>query len=343
MQYELNKQIENARMINLAGRQRMISQRLAKIIIYAQHELSKNGAIGSESLDSLDELSQQWRNIHFALLKGSKELNITGSGSPVIVSLLQTNTPRLERIYGACQLLTQNPDEKTIKNALLIMSHDEQVYLLTAERIVMAYQSETADKLKRVKQTEFILSLISITLLVLQFALLFLPAFKRLNESSKKLTLLGNEFSDAKNDLRTSEEEIRSNLAHIHSLQQELEVREHQFHKIIEDVNDVLYELDEHGKFIYVNPVMIRLLEYSAEELLKKYYWDVVHPDHKERVIMFYKRQKKELRATSYLELSILTKTGKKIAVGQHVRMFFDDKWVTKVMVIARELTDLIQ
>lgn len=136
--------------------------------------------------------------------------------------------------------------------------------------------------------------------------------------------------------------ESRGNLEHIKSLQDQLEVRERQYREMVENATDLIYELNIDGYFSFVNPVMERVSGYTREELLAMRYWELVHPDHYDRIFNFYKEQRKSGKRNTYLEFIMLTKSGEGVWIGQNVNMqFTDDYKVTKVSVISRDITTL--
>lgn len=333
MQRELTRQKDNAHIINLAGRQRMLSQRLAMTILYARDELNKTGHVSSRTLDSLDLISTQWKKVHFILLEETNE-------SAEAHSLLQTNTPGLERIYGACQDIIQDPGYRTLEKALTVLKRDETVYLLNAEQTVAAYEDETHRNARNTQRTALILASMAPLLLAFLFIYTFRPLYREFHSTKRKMAEIRMELSHTKDELKESEEDLKNNLSYIRLLQSDLQQREEQYQRIIDDIGEIMYELDENGKFSYANLALEKISEYPKEELFKKYYWDLVHPAHKERVTEFYKKQRKDLLEATYMELNIVTKGGKEIKIGQHVRMFFSGKWVTKVMVIARQLPE---
>jgi PAS domain S-box-containing protein len=343
IQYDLNEQNEDARLINLAGRQRMLSQRIAKRVLYTRDFILANRASREDhtDLDTLRDLIDQFEKVHFALLKGNDGSGNVYEKSAAIDSLLSANTPRLINIVAASRDLIAHPDEATAKKTVDIIQQNELLFLLTMEETVATYQAEAEAKLGRIKKIELTLAIVSLIIIMLEILFIFRPLIMRLQMNNATLTKMNEELATANTDLQSSEEEIRSNLDQITELQQFLAARESQYRDLIENVNDMIYELDDQGRFAYVNPMMESTTEYSKEELLSKRYWEIVHPEYAERTIRFYKQQRNALQEFSYLELPILTRGGQEIWIGQNVKMFFNNNQVFKVSVIARDITVL--
>jgi PAS domain S-box-containing protein len=151
---------------------------------------------------------------------------------------------------------------------------------------------------------------------------------RTLEESNMKLAILNRES--------------RGNLEHIKSLQDQLEIRERQYREMVENATDLIYELNTEGYFSFVNPVMERVSGYTREELFAMRYWELVSPDHRDRIVNFYKEQRRSGKRNTYLEFTMLTKSGEGIWIGQNVNMqFTDDYKVIKVSVISRDITTL--
>jgi PAS domain S-box-containing protein len=136
--------------------------------------------------------------------------------------------------------------------------------------------------------------------------------------------------------------ESQGNLEYIKSLQDQLETRERQYREMVENATDLIYELNPDGYFSFVNPVMERISGYTREELFVMPYWELVYPEHRDRIVNFYKQQRKSGKRNTYLEFIILSKSGEEIWIGQNVNMqFTDDNKVIKVSVISRDITTL--
>jgi PAS domain S-box-containing protein len=339
VQYDLDQQNEDARLINVAGRQRMLSQRISKLMLYIQKSVVAEGVPNSQyhQIDSLKKVVDEWDRVHEMLLMRST----TGDNSRTIDSLLKVNTAYLKPIVAACNEVIANPAPATVDKAVDILSTSEIYFLLTMDRTVNQYQLEAENKLSTIKKIELILAGVALTVIVLEFIFFFIPMLTKLRSNNIKLSKLNRKLSQSNNDLAASEEEIRTHLEQINELQIIVEARERQLRELVETATDMIYELDEHGKFSYVNPVLLSLTGFTKDELLNKGYWELVHSDMREEVVKFYQKQRDDKLETSSLRLSIATKNNEKIWVDQNVRMFFRGEWVYKVNVVARNVSAL--
>jgi PAS domain S-box-containing protein len=119
--------------------------------------------------------------------------------------------------------------------------------------------------------------------------------------------------------------------------------REARFEEIVESVNDMIYELDQEGKFAYANEALERFSRYNKKELQKIRYWELVKVDYREALITFYQDQIKNLTEDTYYEFPMVNKKGEEVWVGQSVKMVFADKKIKTVRAVARDITSLKQ
>ena len=82
--------------------------------------------------------------------------------------------------------------------------------------------------------------------------------------------------------------ELRKSVSDLEGMKRSLEAAEESFKNRIEQVGDMIFELNEHGKFIYVNPALIRISGFAENELLNMHYWDLITEDHKQFVVDHY-------------------------------------------------------
>ncbi|MFZ2456875.1 MAG: PAS domain S-box protein [Candidatus Altiarchaeia archaeon] len=58
-----------------------------------------------------------------------------------------------------------------------------------------------------------------------------------------------------------------------------LKQSEEKYHSLVDNINDVIYTLNEKGKFTYVSPAVKRALKYEPREIIGKSFSDIAHPD----------------------------------------------------------------
>jgi PAS domain S-box-containing protein len=123
--------------------------------------------------------------------------------------------------------------------------------------------------------------------------------------------------------------------------QQKLEVQERQYRELIENVTDIIYEVDDKGKFTFVGPVCEQIVGFTPDELLQKHFWELIHPDHAERYTQIYVDLFKRHEKVAYMELPVIAKNGNTIWLGQTAHFYYENNWLKKVSLVARDITSL--
>ena len=148
IQYWLYQKQEDSRVINLAGRQRMLSQRLhAELIRSDTDETNKNLKL---------ELFTEWKKQHDALLNGSDLFEINGITNDTIRAALQDVNMYILTIepYISVEHLTSAELRKVSNNQL--------AFLEDMELIVDDLEKVSKVKLKTIVIIEILLAIISV-------------------------------------------------------------------------------------------------------------------------------------------------------------------------------------
>ena len=101
----------------------------------------------------------------------------------------------------------------------------------------------------------------------------------------------------------------------------DLKFSEEKYRLIVENATDIIYRINETGKFTFVNPVTCRITGFSEDELLNTNFLSLVRKDFREKTLNFYKKQVDERIKSTYFEFPILTKSGEERWIGQSVQM----------------------
>src|SRR5262245_19285471 len=99
IQYDLDQQSEDARLINVAARQRMLSQRISKLVLFINYETNERDLPEYYNLDSLRIMVKRWQDANQYLIAQNENTR----KSEEIRVLLNENLPRLKQIADAAE------------------------------------------------------------------------------------------------------------------------------------------------------------------------------------------------------------------------------------------------
>lgn len=191
VQRHLREQESDAHVVNMAGRQRMLSQKISKLA------LQINTVSGSkERLNLLDELASangEWAKNNTNLRYGNEALAIPISESKDINKLFFENQPIFDSIYFAStriclQLKTKHKESyPLLQNDIQTVLRHEPTFLQHMDSIVYSFEKLAAGKIVRLKRTEYVLFGTSLFIILLEILLIFIPTTRRVNETLVKL------------------------------------------------------------------------------------------------------------------------------------------------------------
>ncbi len=122
--------------------------------------------------------------------------------------------------------------------------------------------------------------------------------------------------------------------------QLELEESEDRFRQIIENATDIIFRADTEGKLTYVNPIGLKIFGYTLQEAVGLHYLDVIQAEDVEMVKRFYLNQAVTKTVQTYLEFTAVTRLGKKIVLGQNIRLLFHGQQIAGFLAIARDISE---
>ncbi|NJM94157.1 MAG: PAS domain S-box protein, partial [Cytophagales bacterium] len=327
------RQTKSIRVVQLAERQLMLSQNIAKTALVYEKGAQK------EQLARLQAMRQELANNHLALTTESDTLKHVGLGSPAINALYDSLAPHYQVLVTAIDSLTSPSDLRIIFASVARIMQSEGPFLKYMSQIATQYEHQAQERMTRLLLTRRAAGLCMIFFILVVFVWLVVPFGRRLRRDQGQLLNLNQDLNESNQELMAREEEISQNLEQITALQERLELSERQFRQIVENAQDMIFELDEKGCFTYVNPALIKTSGYTQEELLTMGYWQLMPDEDVPHLRDFYTQQRLAAQADSYHEFKLLTKDKRIRWVGQNVTMVYEGKWVAKVKVIARDIT----
>ncbi len=190
---EAERQASDAPVVNLAGRQRMLSQRITKaaVSLVAPTEATKLNALREELILSIDE----WVVVHRGLINGSEDLGLPGGNSPAVSGLFVQLAPwQNEIVKSGIQAYesTQGVTWDSLDRAAMIriverMIVAEREFLPIMDAIVLQYQHEAQARHESLQAKSRMLAIIVLVVLLAEMALVFEPAVRILKRQMREL------------------------------------------------------------------------------------------------------------------------------------------------------------
>ncbi len=117
---------------------------------------------------------------------------------------------------------------------------------------------------------------------------------------------------------------------------------EYRYRQLVETANDIIYRSSAEGFFIYANPVAVRIIGYSENEIIGRHFTEFIRADYKMKALNFYEEQFKNLIPSTYFEFPIITKNGDTKWLGQNVRLFAENGRIKEFAAVARDISERI-
>lgn len=219
IQSHLQAQRSDSRVVNVAGKQRMLSQKITKTLLYLEpaQSVAERQTIHAD----LDAAFHLWHTSQQGLQYGNDSLHLPGRNSAAITNLFrETAVPFASMEEHTSHILMQlkkNPltSYDSVRPAILAVRHAESAFLQGMERIVAQYEAEANDKIESLSRIEYIILAIVIGTILLEFAFIFRPTtvyvsntLHQLMASEKNARKLSKEIGELYASLEKSYEQL---------------------------------------------------------------------------------------------------------------------------------------
>ena len=191
VQFSLLTASDDARVINIAGRQRMLSQKLSKAasaLIIPSDPIGRDKRI-SEITNTLNSFEVE----HRGLINGDASLQLPGNNSPTVTRDFNLMKPDFDAMTGAAgdivNRLKSNPAAPSAElqpDVNTILAH-EGAFVTTMNTTVGHYQNEAEGRVTNLKIEEVVLFILTLLVLGLEARFIFHPAIQKLQLSITRL------------------------------------------------------------------------------------------------------------------------------------------------------------
>lgn len=190
IQFTIYSQQDDSRIINIAGRQRMLSQRINKAVfgLYISPE-SHNQA---RYLKELETSLNLWERSHRGLLNGDKELGLPGKNSETIIDMFQGISGQHQAMVDAAasiRRLASQPayDREELLPFIHIIQANEADFLKGMDAIVFQYDAESKQKIAFIKMVEIVILGVTFFALTMEVLFIFRPAQRQIEAAIEEI------------------------------------------------------------------------------------------------------------------------------------------------------------
>ena len=196
IQVFLNSLLDDSHVVNIAGRQRMLSQRLSKTaVLLCRPEIFKADA--KYYSQDIKEVINLWELSHKALEDKNLQTDgrtFTVRNSEKIDSMFREIDPifqvisfNAKLIYATINNPVKNQQEFLQKPLNQILTH-ERLFLKMMDKIVFQYDLESRERVRMTKKIELYLFILLFSILILEGTFIFRPIANNIRLVIKKLT-----------------------------------------------------------------------------------------------------------------------------------------------------------
>lgn len=175
IQESLEDTLNDAHVVNIAGRQRMLSQRLSKMAILLTNTDRFSEEARFYEKDFIETLAL-WSKCHNGFLEGKlqteREVSVKNSAKTRL--MLNELNPVFQKIKSLLELILSKQafDKKLVLDEILT---NERLFLDKMDSIVFQYDLESHERVNRVRSIELFLFFLTIAILLQEGLLIFKP------------------------------------------------------------------------------------------------------------------------------------------------------------------------
>lgn len=200
-------QNDDAHVVNISGRQRMLSQRLFKVLLLMSDERDSTSRRRYQA--EIADLVIQWEEAHRYLRGGDSTRPLERSDT--VARMLRDQDPHFQRMLASYRAIATAPrlDSSHMASAITTMKASTPVFLDYQERITNQFQREADQRLERLSVIAIGAFIVLFTLLIAEWLMVFRPMTGKIERYIASLTRANKELLEATRATDLSEQNMR--------------------------------------------------------------------------------------------------------------------------------------
>jgi len=240
IQLALQKQQEDSYIINMSGRQRMLSQKICKLSLLIEH--AQQNKEREKYIDELKKTLSTWETFHKGLSEGNKEIRLTHQNSKKVNELFISINPYFQKISNSARRIIVIPSEKllsaeSIVDVKTILQYEDN-FLKGMDSIVYQYQTEAMEKVSFIKLIEIILLALILLVLLLEGLFIFRPSAIKIKNAIDMLEQMQEKLKRTNMEL---EEKVRKRTEEVYKKNEELKFKNEELFRKNTDLDTFVY------------------------------------------------------------------------------------------------------
>ncbi|GAB3881570.1 ATP-binding protein [Spirosoma agri] len=226
IRHTISTHYDDSRVVNVTGRQRMLSQRLTKLAL-----LKITGLPAADTV-SFDSLLHTWHQTHLQLRSGllAMEKTYTVRKSRQLDSMFTRIDPVFNSIYRSfARINDAQATQAQKKEALQVILRDELSFVQQMNDIVFQFDSESFEQVRYLEQIEWGLTLATLLTLLIEALFVFRPVVRytknivwQLAQSENDLQLANVHMERTNHELELTNQHLAATNHKLVDTQQEL-------------------------------------------------------------------------------------------------------------------------
>lgn len=253
IQYNLNSQLSDSRIINSSGKQRFLSQKLTKEILILNF-VTKTEDINAQT-NKIRKIIEVWKLNHNALEYGNDSLGFPKEKSKEISNLYKSINPNFNTILKVANSFLKNKrmniNDRGNQELVQTLIVNSAIFLDKMDKIVGQYDKEALQKVRLQSKTEYGILIFTMLVLLLEFFFIFKPTNEKVETLISKLLFSEKKALKLAHDTEVISEVKENSVKELKSLNYAME-------------NTLLYcRVAPNGSIIHIGEKFSKLLQYN--------------------------------------------------------------------------------